>query len=118
MNEIIYKFLDKNYRFTNSTYVNYVLFDKTDKIEVSISSVFKHIVKIFEISVDDLKPIFDSWADKKAIELSNRIIDYKYAYYQKYGVELDSAYEDLNLINESLNDEGLNSINPFLPYNE
>lgn len=88
MKDIVIKHLNKQYSFTQSTYVTYVLYDKTDKVEVGLPSVFKSITKIFGISESELTEIFDVWADQKAIELSNRITEYKFAYYEKYGVEL------------------------------
>ena len=100
MNNIIYNYLNKNYSFTSSTYVRYVLFDKIDKTEVRISDVFKVIIKIFEISIDEVNPIFDAWADKKAIEFNNRITDYKFAFYKKYGVEIEPT--ELNVYGETL----------------
>jgi len=90
MKEIVNKYLDKQYLFTPYTYVSYKLFNKETNTEVRIPTICKDLVKVFGIEGDnaDLLEYFNLWLEAKATIMNNRITDFKYAYYQKYGIEI------------------------------
>lgn len=96
MKEIIIKYLDKNYMFTLSTYVSYNLYDKNAKIEVRLKEVLDNIMFIFNLDSDQLRLVFDDWADKKAIEMQNKVTDLRYKLYLQTGIELQLTPHDLN----------------------
>lgn len=99
MKELILKYLDKNYKFTLSTYVSYNLYDKIDNKEARLVDVLDSLKLIFTIDNDKtdlLMDIFDIWADKKAIEIQNNITDLRYKLYEKTGIELQLTPADLN----------------------
>jgi hypothetical protein len=96
MNKIILKYLNKQYKFTLSTYVSYKLYDKIDNSEIGLKDVMASIRLIFDIDEDELMSIFDKWADEQAVILNNQIADIRYKLYEETGVELVLTTKDLN----------------------
>jgi hypothetical protein len=101
MNDIIVKYLNKQYKFTLSTYVSYKLHDKIDGIDVPLKEVIQSIITIFGIDETLLMGIFDKWADEQATLLNNQIADIRYKLYEETGVELELTTKDLNNLIES-----------------
>lgn len=96
MKDIIIKYLDKNYKFTLSTYVSYNLYDRNGCKEVRLKEVLENIMHIFNISNEELRLIFDDWADTRAIEMQNKVTDFRYKLYELTGIDLQLTAADLN----------------------
>lgn len=96
MEEIIIKFLNKQYQLTLSTYVSYKVLDKVDNVEVSSKQVIQNVILIFNIDETEIMNIFDKWADNQATLLNNKIADIRYKLYEQTGVELQLTTNDLN----------------------
>lgn len=101
MDEIIRKYLNKQYKFTLSTYVSYMLHDKVDDVDVSLKEAIQSIITIFGIDETLLMNIFDKWADEQATLLNNKIADVRYKLYEETGVELELTTKDLNNLIDS-----------------
>lgn len=101
MNEIIIKYLNKQYKFTLSTYVSYKLYDKVDEVDVPLKEAIQSIITIFGIDETVLMNIFDKWADEQATLLNNKIADIRYKLYEETGVDLELTTKDLNNLMES-----------------
>ena len=101
MDDIIRKYLNKQYKFTLSTYVSYKLYDKVDDVDVSLKEVTQSIITIFGIDETLLMNIFDKWADEQATLLNNKIADIRYKLYEETGVELELTTKDLNNLMDS-----------------
>ena len=101
MNDIILRYLNKNYRFTLSTYTSFKILDIINNHEVSLSILIKDMVLLFDIDLEESGRIFDLWADAQIIKLNNTITDLRYKYYEKYGVELDLTPPETNEALES-----------------
>ena len=96
MEEIIIKYLNKQYQLTLSTYVSYKVLDKVDNLEVSLKQVIHNVILIFNIDEAEIIRIFDKWADNQATLLNNKIADIRYKLYEQTGVELQLTTNDLN----------------------
>lgn len=94
MKEVILKYLKSQYCFTPKSYVNYKVFDIAENREVSLSVILKSLPKIFGSDETEIMAIFEAWADEQAIIMNNRVTEYKYAYFAKYGVELPASELD------------------------
>ena len=102
MKEFVLKYLNKQYKFTLSTYVSYNLYDKIENKSIPLKKALNDIQKIFGITEDELLLILDEWADEQQTKLQNQITDIRYKLYEKTGVELDLTTNDLNkLLEES-----------------
>lgn len=91
MKELILKYLKTHYRFMPKTYVSYKVFDIMENKEVSLNSVLKSLPKIFTHDKTEIMSLFETWADEQAIIMSNRVTEYQYAYFEKFGVELPAS---------------------------
>ena len=98
MEQMITKYLENNYIFTLSTLVSYKLVDKFDGSEVGLRSVMQTIMSIFNIDEDTLFPIWEKWSESKAIEVNNRITDFRYKIYEATGYNVELSLEDMNKI--------------------
>lgn len=102
MKEIVLKYLDDNYTMSLSTYVSYKLKDKYSGEDVSMKIIFEQLETIFSLTKEEKCNIFDSWADKKSIEMNNLIVAYQEKIYQLTGKTLKVSPEEMNgLINNS-----------------
>jgi hypothetical protein len=100
MKEIITKYLDKNYKFTLSSYVSYHLVTVPGGEIIRGTDVFATLNEIFSVEQKELDEIYDAWAQVQAIKMENLITDIRYKLYEKTGVELQLTVNDLNnLIN-------------------
>jgi hypothetical protein len=98
MKEIVSKFLDDQYRFTLSTYSSYMLQDRYTKKDVYLRTVFENLKVIFGIEDDELQDIWDFWADKKIIELNNRITDIRYKIFEITGQDVEVGINEINAV--------------------
>lgn len=96
MEEFITNYLEKNYVFSLSTMISYKLLDKFDNSEVGLRIVMKTLQNLFNIDEDTLYPIWEKWSEKKAIELNNKITDFRYKIYEATGYNVELTIEDMN----------------------
>ena len=100
MEEIVIKYLDKQYRFSLSTLSSYKLYDKINKSDVYLTSIWADMETVFGLSKEDFEPIWDKWAEAKILEINNKITDIRYKLYELNGSEVILTSLDLNrLIN-------------------
>ena len=107
MKEIVSKFLEDQYRFTLSTYSSYMLQDRHTKQDVYLRTVFENLKTIFGVDDEELQEIWDFWADKKIIELNNRITDIRYKVFEITGHDVEVG---INEINAALSKDDLEQI--------
>ncbi len=98
MEEIVTRYLDKQYRFTLSTLSSYKLWDRNNRTNVYLTTIWGDMETIFGLSKEDFEPIWDKWAEAKILELNNRITDIRYQLYELNGCEVDVTSEDINKI--------------------
>jgi hypothetical protein len=98
MEELIVKYLETNYNFSLSTLISYKLVDKFDNSEVGLKSVIGNLKNLFNVDDDTLTPIWEKWSETKAIEINNRITDFRYKVYETTGYNVELSLEDMNKI--------------------
>jgi hypothetical protein len=98
MKEIITKYLDKNYKFTLSSYISYHLVIKSNGEQIRPDDVYKTLSQIFGLSDEEIEPIYNAWGEAQAIKMENLITDIRYKIYEKTGFQLDLTVLDLNKI--------------------
>ena len=98
MKEIITRYLDKNYKFTLSSYVSYHLVTVPSGEIIRSTDVFATLNDIFSVEQTELDKIYDAWTLVQAIKVENRITDIRYKIYEKTGFQLDLTVLDLNKI--------------------
>lgn len=99
MKPIILKYLNKNYRFTYSTFSSYLLKDRIREEEVKLSDIINSLKTIFTISEEEIMVIFDEWADSQSILLNNRLVEIQERLY-KIGVTVDLSPQQINTLIE------------------
>jgi len=105
MKEIVYKYLNTNYRISVASLKDYRLYDIKNKNSQSIHSVFKSLRIIFGLTDDELSDIVNPWMEAKATELHNKITDIQYKIYAATGVEITLTSDQLIALIET-DDEG------------
>jgi type IV secretory pathway TraG/TraD family ATPase VirD4 len=75
MNNIVLKYLNKNYRFTLKTYDNFLVKEITSDNDVKLSEVISLTKLIFMISEEESLKIFDDWADQQLTFINNRVVE-------------------------------------------
>jgi hypothetical protein len=98
MEEIIIKYLDKQYRFSLSTLSSYKLYDKQNKGDVYLTTIWDDMETLFGITKEDFEPIWDKWADGKITELNNRITEIRYKLYELNGADIHISAADINIL--------------------
>lgn len=98
MEEIVTKYLDKQYRFTLSTLSSYKLWDRVKKESVYLTTIWADMETIFGLSKEAFEPIWDKWAEAKILELNNRITDIRYQLYELNGRDVEISAADINKI--------------------
>lgn len=99
MKAIILKYLNKNYRFTYSTFNSYLLKDRVREEEVRLSDVINSLKTIFTVSDEEIMTIFDEWSDSQSILLNNRLVEIQERLY-KIGVTVDLSPQQINTLIE------------------
>lgn len=99
MKAIILKYLNKNYRFTYSTFNSYLLKDRVREEEVKLSDVINSLKTIFTVSDEEIMTIFDEWSDSQSILLNNRLVEIQERLY-KIGVTVDLSPQQINTLIE------------------
>ena len=75
MNNIVLKYLNKNYRFTLKTYDNFLVKEINSDNEVMLSEVISLTKLIFMISEEESLKIFDDWADQQLTFINNIVVE-------------------------------------------
>jgi hypothetical protein len=80
------------------TYANHKVREVMGNRDVGMGEVLKSLPKIFSTDETEIMSVFEDWADEQAIIMSNKVTDYKYTYYKKFGVELPPSELDAYVI--------------------
>lgn len=96
MEEIVISYLDKQYSFTMSTLYSFKLYDKLNKTEIYLKSLWLEIEVIFGLSFEDFEPIWEKWSDTKILEINNKITDMRYKLYEFNGTDIVLTTEEIN----------------------
>ena len=75
MNNIVLKYLNKNYRFTLKTYDNFLVKEINSDNGVKLSEVISLTKLIFMISEEESLKIFDDWADQQLTFINNIVVE-------------------------------------------
>jgi len=75
MDDLIFKYLNKNYRFTLNTYEDFLVKNKITGEEEKLSGVISSLSVIFNEDENEIMRIFDRWADYQNAILYNRITE-------------------------------------------
>ena len=98
MEEMVIKYLDKNFKFTLSTLSSYKLFDRTTKQNVYLTTIWDDVGVIFGLSKEDFEPIWDKWAEAHIVNINNKITDIRYKLYELNGSDVLLSVEDINTL--------------------
>ena len=99
MKTIIIKYLNKNYRFTYSTFSSFLLKDRVRDEEVRLSDVINSLKTIFTVSDEEIMTIFDEWSDSQSILLNNRLVEVQERLY-KAGITIELSSQQINTLIE------------------
>jgi len=94
---IILTYLNKNYRFTYSTFNSYLLKDRIRDEDVRLSDVITSLKVIFTVSDEDIMAIVDEWADSQSTLLNNRLVEIQERLYKK-GITIQLSPEQINTL--------------------
>lgn len=118
MDNLIYKYFDKNYRLTISTYSSYKLYDRINNIDIGLKTVMLSMEKIFSVPQDKIHEVFEKWSDNQAIIINNRIVDLQEKLYILTGKSITLTPNDINkLLNPKTKEEKDIIFAPYLPIN-
>lgn len=99
MEDIILKYLNKNYRFTLSTYSSYFLKDRVNDANVHLKDVLALLKETFTMDETQLMNIFGKWSESQEILMNNRIVEIKERLYAM-GVTIELSVDQMNTIIE------------------
>lgn len=95
MKELIYDYLQKNFRLSLDTYANHQLFDRNAKINKSVSKIVKEIKTVFYIDTDIFVEVFDEWVTIKYQELISGIVEVQERLEELTGREVSITSNDI-----------------------
>tara|TARA_R110000782_G_scaffold144871_3_gene237706 strand:- start:10895 stop:11251 length:357 start_codon:yes stop_codon:yes gene_type:complete len=75
MDKLIYKYFEKNYKLTLSTYSSFQLYDKVNEKSVTLKTILTLISQLFSVTLEEVSEVFNSWSDKESIIINNRIVE-------------------------------------------
>lgn len=96
MKDLVIKYLNDNYKLTLSTYVSYSVIEILTGNSISLKEVLNQISLIFSLNDEEQSNFFNEWADIKAIELNNLIVDIQEKMYNLTGKTIDIHPSDMN----------------------
>lgn len=96
MEQIILKFLTRNYKITLSTYNSYMLYNKKAKSEDTLKSVMKLMVDIFCTNEEIIYNAFEKWCDNETISINNKIVEIQEKLYLQTGKTLELTPKEIN----------------------
>jgi hypothetical protein len=92
---IILDYLNKNYRFTLSTYNSYFIRDRVNESNIKLADAIISLKDIFSVDDDMLMSLIDKWCDQQIILLNNRIVHIREELYKK-GVDIEISVDQMN----------------------
>ena len=95
MEHIILDYLNKNYRFTLSTYNSYFVRDRVNESNIKLADAIISLKDIFSVDDDMLMSLIDKWCDQQIILLNNRIVHIREELYKK-GVDIEISVDQMN----------------------
>ena len=95
MEHIILDYLNKNYRFTLSTYNSYFVRDRVNESNIRLADAIISLKDIFSVDDDMLMSLIDKWCDQQIILLNNRIVHIREELYKK-GVDIEISVDQMN----------------------
>lgn len=95
MEHIILNYLNKNYRFTLSTYSSYFVRDRINDSNVKLVELSKDLREIFLIDDDTLIPLLDKWCEQQITLLNNRVVQIQEELYKK-GISVEIVVDQMN----------------------
>ena len=95
MEHIILDYLNKNYRFTLSTYNSYFIRDRVNESNIRLADAIISLKDIFSVDDDMLMSLIDKWCDQQIILLNNRIVHIREELYKK-GVDIEISVDQMN----------------------
>lgn len=95
MEHIILDYLNKNYRFTLSTYNSYFIRDRVNESNIKLADAIISLKDIFSVDDDMLMSLIDKWCDQQIILLNNRIVHIREELYKK-GVDIEISVDQMN----------------------
>lgn len=75
MERIIINYLDKRFKITLSTLVNYNVTIIFSNERIHLKELFVHLELIFRLEESKLSQIYDSWIENQITLLNNKIVD-------------------------------------------
>lgn len=75
MDNLIYKYFDKNYRLTLSTYSSFKLYDRVNNTDIGLKTVLLSLHEMFSVPQDKIHEVFEKWSDNQSILIKYRIIE-------------------------------------------
>ncbi len=106
MKNIVLNYLNKNYRFSLSTFNSFILKGRRGEADIKLSALIEDLKVIFSITENEITPFIDAWADYQTTLIYNRVADIKERLY-KEGVTVELSPTQYNII---MDDE--DTINP------
>jgi hypothetical protein len=108
---IILIYLNKNYRFTYSTFNSYLLKDRIRDEDIKLSDVISSLKVIFTVSDEEIMTIFDEWADSQSILYYQRLFEIQERLY-KNGITIKLSPQQINTLieDEEIHVQNLNKI--------
>jgi len=94
MEDLIFNYLNKNYRFTLDTYENFIVKNKITGEDEKLSSVISSLHTIFNEEENFIMRIFDRWVDYQNAFLYNRITDIR-ENLLKNGTEINLTVDEI-----------------------
>ena len=118
MDKLIYKYFNKNYRMTLSTYSSYKLYDKVSESDISLKTVLISMTEIFSVSQEEIHKVFEKWSDKESVIINNRIVELQEQLYIISGKSVVISPNDINKLLDKVSEEERGIIfAPYLPAN-
>ena len=74
MDEIVFKYLNLNYRFSLSSFHSFMLKSRRGGKDIKLSDLLDSLKTIFSLSDEKIYKIFEKWADSQTILMNNRIV--------------------------------------------
>lgn len=91
--------MDKNYRFTLSTYSSYFLLDRVSGNTVHLRDVLILLKETFTMDETTLMNIFEKWSETQETLINNRIVEIKERLYAM-GITIELSVDQMNTIIE------------------
>ena len=95
MRELVIRHLNRNYYFSFSTMVSFLMKEKATGKQISLYGVIDIIKLAFNITHEEAYAIFDEWAEVQHTFINNRIVELRYELYSK-GIDIEPNVDYIN----------------------